>query len=50
MSKEILAAAPEQPEADLNTLVDDKVRHMPSAPASETTVELGTGVTQVNYL
>ena len=43
-------AAPKQPAADLPILVDDKVRHTPSTPAAETSVELGTGVTQVNYL
>lgn len=53
------AAAPEdaaQPVAEvaaelaLPLYVDDTERHTPAAPASETSVELGTGVTQVNYL
>jgi len=43
-------AAPEQPAADLPIFVDDKVRHTPATPAAETSVELGAGVTQVNYL
>jgi hypothetical protein len=50
LPKETPEAAPEQPAADLPVFVDDKVRHTPSAPAAETSVELGTGVTQVNYL
>ena len=39
-----------QGDADLPNLVDDKARFVPDAPATEASVDLGNGVTKVNYL
>ena len=40
--------APAEPALPL--YVDDTERHTPVAPTAENSVELGTGVTQVNYI